>query len=79
MCDTLVAQVKFTRSILQAEVQMRGEFKSFKPVWKFHTSLKNLNWFKNIWATTYNYFQSAICNYFFVGKYIFKMGKWKSN
>ena len=59
-------------------MKMRGEFKSFKPVWKFHTSLKNLNWFKNIWTTTY-IFQSAIRNYFFLGKYIFKMGKWILN
>ena len=39
---------------------MRDVFKNFKPVWKFHTSLKNLNQFKKIqtkekiWTTTYN-------------------------
>ena len=38
---------------------MRDVFKNFKPVWKFHTSLKNLNQFKKIqtkekiWTTTY--------------------------
>ena len=51
MCDTLISQVSFTQSILHAEIQimrMSGVFKNFKPVCKFHTSLKNLNQRKNL-------------------------------
>ena len=40
-------------------MRMSGVLKNFKPFWKFHTSLKNLNQFKKIqtkqeiWTTTY--------------------------
>ena len=49
LCDTLISQVYFTcRDPNKREWVVC--FKNFKPVWKFHTSLKNLSQFKKIKA-----------------------------